>query len=261
MVKGAMFITPDHHPEWVKPITSTPDRIVEAANATFQSIHQRPYRAVTVHLPQEDLTESFEIAKNTLEQCLSGSDDKITINFTPDEIFDITNRLGDTLHSQIDINSAHLILGPAFARQLRFNMQLGSGRMEITAHDGDNTQPHIDSTGQVTEDNRTKKAPEHGITVTSSIKRNGTDLVDIIDGELDRQASDFGGPNRRIWTYSPLGNIDDRTWHTEENTIVVVRSKDWDKARLPCPHKSAFRTKDNDPETGIVARSFIRGLG
>ena len=215
-----------------------------------------PFAAVTIHLPENEIGDTFQIAKAN-KNITSFWDD---FEFANNKIISHDDHITEL--SAEDIARLH---GPAFATMAKLCAALGKGSTNIRAYDGPNTTPHLDNSTLAIEQFNAK-SPQFGLTVTMGINRNGTDLIEIHPDEISRTPSkkypqiDTTAPQKLIWHWEQKQSLQDRTWQIPPNTIAIMRSKEWPDTHMPCLHKSPYRLEDGNPETGIVGVAFIAGL-
>ena len=182
--------------------------------------------------------------------------------------------------------------GAKYRMFAEFCLAMGtSGQCRISSIDKANLVPHLDSVstvnrvidsvlfgrfgitydfGKALEANQSTQMqnPQHGLTMTLSTTRMVTDLIEILDGELTRndpaledmpELKEMYGADQWYWIQKDGSNIESRTWNTDDQTIVMMRSQHWGKDYKPALHRAHPRTDDGNPHTGVVAVTAVYG--
>ena len=260
------YITPDNHPSHVATITASPDTIIEAANEVFELIHLEHFSAVTVHMPEDLVEETVKIA---------AQNPNIRDNKKPD--FEFKNgQFADARNksSTLSLQDIENLYGPNYATMIKFSSALGPGRASVTSTDIP-TISHLDTFTQKVRDlssyfsnlAENTKAPQSGLSVTMTQKRIGTGIITPIEGELSRLDKDAQEIFELTGLEYPSDNwhwyenedhpIKTRTSYAKQNTITVLRSKEWQSTHTAAPHIAAERPDNGNPHTGIIGIAQI----
>lgn len=247
-----------NHPKNVATLYTEDSDIISAARKVFELIQKPQYSAVAVFRPHTTLKKSWEIACSHRNIKFSFEDYMIT----PDGLYDCYNDSPDNFRENLNIVGENF--GADFGIFAAFCQALGPNILSIRSKDEVNDETHIDEGYSFKEEDfYTVKSPlslkkssllPYGVTVTMAVKGGGSQ---IHDAENHRFSRDFEN-GKHIWEWKENSiTSEENIWDTSDGTILIMRSRKWDKNRKPMPHNSPARVLDGDPQERIVGVSWI----